>query len=441
MKLLGKRRRAAILLASMTLAIGLAGCTSNTDSGSGSSQNTTSSGAAASPVTIRFYFWGDANRNTEVGKAIDLFEQDNPTITVQPEFTDWSGYWDKLSTEVAGGNTPDVFMQEDRYIGDYSRRGLLADLESLGVPTNDIDSGLLSNGRIDGKLVGIPTGSNVYGIIINPTLFQQAGVAIPDDSTWTWDDYVSIAEQIHNNIPGGTIYGTSDSTYNEVGFEIYLRQHGEDLFDAQGNLAYDDELLVDWWKQSLALQSAGGQPPADEAASLDLDDSPLAKGYAAMSMTWSSQMGQLASDAGTDLQILKMPGESQFKREGMYFKPGMYLSASAKSKTLDADAKFIDFFANDPRVGQIFGTELGLSGNSTVRDAVIPQLTGSNLVSAQFVQSLNDHIIDSRMVLPNGAGNAATIIQQLNEQVLFGQLTPEAAATQFRTQLQAAISQ
>jgi len=425
------------------MALSLAGCGTSTSGGTPTTTPTVTStafGYNGPPVTITYYWWGPDTRNAEMQKAITIFEQDHPNITIQGEYADWSGYWDKLSTMVAGGNAPDVFMQEDRYIGDYARRGLLADLGALGVPTSDIDASLLSAGKIDGTQVGIATGANVDAVVINPAIFQQAGVPIPDDKTWTWEDYVNIAEQIHQNIPSGDVYGTSDYTFSEVQFEIYLRQHGEDLFDANGNLAYDDKYLVEWWNRSLELQKNGGQPPADEAASLDLLDSPIAKGYAAMSITWASQTSQLAAAVGNDLQILRMPGETEFSRTGTYFKPGMYLSVSAKSAHLDAAATFIDFMINDPRVYQIFGTELGLSGNSKVRDATVPNMAPADAQAAQFTEDVAPSVVDARTVIPNGGGNAATIIQNLNEKVLFGQMTPEAAAAEFRTELQAAIS-
>jgi multiple sugar transport system substrate-binding protein len=426
-------RLATVALAATSLVLGLAAC--GGDSGSGGS-----TGGDAGPVTIRFSWWGAETRNARVQEAIDIFESEHPDIHVQGEFAEWSGYWDKLATAIAGGDTPDVFFQEDRYIGDYARRGILADLGALGVDTSQIDSGLLGSGRIDGTLVGIPTGSNVLAVLVNPAIFELAGVPMPDDDTWTWEDYVDISVAIHNGIASGDVYGTSDYTYSEVGFEVFLRQHGQSLFDADGNLNYDDALLVQWWNRSLELQALGGQPPADAAASLDLLDSPIAKGYGAMSITWSAQMGTLSTAVGDNLQILKMPGETEYSRTGMYFKPGMYMSAAADTDYPEAAAAFIDFFVNDPRVGQIFLTELGLPGNSEVREAIMPELVVADARGAEFVASLNDHVVDARTVLPDGAGQAASIIQRLNEEVLFLRLTPEQAAAQFRTELEAAIS-
>lgn len=421
--LTGRGGRAVAALSVASLAVGLAGCGAS-DSGADGTQ------------TISFMWWGSAERTARVQEAIDMFEEANPDIKVEGQYAEWAGYWDKLATSVAGGDTPDVMFQEDRYIGDYARRGVLADLSAIGIDTAKIDETLIAAGEIDGKPYGIPTGSNVMSIVANPDLFEAAGVELPDDDTWTWDDYVEIAEQISAGSPDG-VYGTSDYSYNETGFLIYLRQHGQDLFDEEGKLGYDDQLLEEWFQRSLNLQEAGGQPPADESVGLDLLDSPIAKGKAAMSMTWSAQLGPLSEASGSDLVLLKVPGEAE--TPGMYFKPGMYVSVAAESEHADAAAKFVDFFVNTPEVGKIFLTELGLPGNADVRDAVVPELGAADKAGADFVGSLSDHVTSSPHTMPNGAGDVAAIMQRVNSEVLFGQLTPAEGAAKFRQEAESAI--
>lgn len=426
-------KRMASVAVALTLAASLAACGGDAQQNAG----TGDSGSDA-PATIRFYWWGAEERNARMQDAIDIFMSENENITVEGEFAEWGGYWDRLATQVAGSDTPDVFMQEDRYIADYARRGVLADLDDLGVDSTSIDEGLLAAGHIDNQQFGIPTGSNVYSVIINPAIYEAAGIEIPDGDDWTWEDYVETAVAIHENT-NGEYYGTSDATFNEVALNVFLRQHGQSLFAEDGSLGYEDALLEEWFQRSLDLQARGGQPPADSAASLDLMDSPIAKGEAAMSITWSAQLGALSEAAGEELEIRKMPGESQFDAHGMYFKPAMYLSASAKTEHPEAVAKFIDFFANDERVGEIFMTELGLPGNPDVRDAIVDQLSPADQRSAEFVSDLSDHVQSALAPLPDGAGEVASIIQRINEQVLFEQITAAEAAQQFRSEVENVI--
>ncbi|GAA1177735.1 ABC transporter substrate-binding protein [Nesterenkonia xinjiangensis] len=403
----------------------------------------TACGGDASPeeggdVELRFAFWGTADRADRFQEAIDIFEDENPGIDVRPEVNDWDGYWDRLATVVAGGDIPDIMMQEDRYIGEYASRGVLADL-SGSVPTDDVDAHLLSSGEIDGAQYGYPTGSNVFSVVANPDMFEDAGVPMPDDSTWTWEEYVDVSNALSDGLDGQA-FGTSDYSFAEVGFRVYARQHGQALFTEDGTLGYEDELLEEWFQRSLDLQESGGQPSADQGLALDLLDSPIATGEAAMSLTWSAQLEVLSEATGTHLTLLRIPGESEFDQAGMYFKPGMYLAAAETSDHQAEAAQFIDFMINDTRVGEIFLSELGLPGNANVREAVVAELDTVDQVAADFVTDLSDEIVDAAAVMPQGASAAAEIMQRVNSEVLFEQITPEEGAAKFRSELEAALS-
>src|SRR5690606_4505741 len=119
--------------------------------------------------------------------------------------------------------------------------------------------------------------------------------------------------------------------------------------------------------------------------------------------------------------------------------PGMYVSVSAKSDHADAANKLVDFFVNTPEVGELFLTELGLPGNSEVRDAVVPKLSEADKAGADFVTGLSDHITSSPNTMPNGAGDIAAIMQRVNSEVLFEQITPAEGAAKFRDEAESAI--
>ncbi len=432
----GRRRtaaRSAAVLAIGALALTACGQAEEPDAGPPA--------AAAdpdAPAEIRFSWWGADVRHERHERIIEMFEAENPNIDVVPDFTDFAGYWDKLATTTAGGDTPDVFMQEDRYLREYADRGVLMDLSELDIPTDDLDPTLLSAGEIDGGQYGIPTGSNVHSVLINPAIFEAAGVEVPDDTTWTWDDYVETAQQISANSPEG-VYGASDSTATEVPFMVYLRQHGQNLYDEDGSLGYDDELLVEWFQRSLDLQASGGQPQASVALGLPAGQTLLATNKAAMEITWSSGLGLNSDAAGTQMDILRMPGESEFERTGMYFKPGMYMSVSADTEYPDAAAKFIDYFINSVEVGEQVLSDLGLPANTEVLAAIQDKLTPNEQIAAEFIADLQDEIVDAPPSMPVGAGEVQGILQRINEEVLFERMTPEEAAAQFRAEVEAVI--
>ena len=79
--------------------------------------------------------------------AIAAFEAENPNIKIKPEYGDWSGYWDKLATQVAANDAPDIIQMDEKYITEYSSRGALLDLSKYDIDTSKLDEAALKAGR------------------------------------------------------------------------------------------------------------------------------------------------------------------------------------------------------------------------------------------------------------------------------------------------------
>lgn len=412
----------------------------------GATNGTDDNGNGAGPEgSIRFSWWGSDTRHDLTQQLIDDFMSKNEGITVVADFTDWGGYWDRLATTVAAGDAPDVITQEERYLRDYATRGVLADLSEWTdvIDLGDIDESIIAAGEMDGGQYGIPTGVNAYAILADPQIFEEAGVDFPDDQTWTWEDYVEIATQISQNHPDGA-FGAQDYGFNEPGFAIFARQRGEDLYAEDGSIAFTPETLAAWWEISLQLRDQGGTPSASETIEVDAggpEQSLVGTGTGAMSFFWTNQLGAVTSAAGRDIQLLRHPGESQYERTGMYFKPAMFYSMSARSQNQEAAALFIDYLLNDPDAAAIQLSDRGLPANTEVRAQVQDQFSEIDQQAAEFLADLEDEIIDGLPVPPVGAGEVAEIIRRVNAEVLFDRLTPQQAAEQFIQEVEAATGQ
>ena len=78
--------------------------------------------SADGTVELRFSWWGSDKRAQVTQEAIDAFEAENPNIKIKPEYGDWSGYWDKLATQVAANDAPDIIQMDEKFITEYSSR-------------------------------------------------------------------------------------------------------------------------------------------------------------------------------------------------------------------------------------------------------------------------------------------------------------------------------
>lgn len=430
--------KAAALVMAGSLALSACGQAENLeeDAEGGAAEETSAAGGETAAggegeAEIRFSWWGSDTRHQLNQELIDAFMEEHPDITVVPDYTDWGGYWDKLATQTAGGDTPDVLMQEERYLREYADRGVLADLSEYDIDTSAMDEALVSSGELDGGLYGIPTGVNVRVMMADPQIFEEAGVEMPDDTTWTWDEYHDLMVQIAENTEG---YGAQDYGFIEPDLSIWARQHGQALWDENGEIAVDAELIAELWERSLQIIEDGGAPPASEALEIDAggpEQSLIATNKAAVARFWTNQLEAISSAAGRDLEMLRYPGETEFERTGLYLKPAMAISMSAESEFPEASATFIDWMLNSEEAGKIILSDRGLPANEDVRAAILPELGEAEQYAAEFIEDVSADIEDAPAPPPVGAGEVAAILARYNEQVLFGQMEPMAAAEAF----------
>jgi multiple sugar transport system substrate-binding protein len=287
----------------------------------------------------------------------------------------------------------------------------------------------------------VATGVNAYSIIADPAAFAAAGIEMPDDTTWTWEEYVEIANEISAKT-GKAVYGAQDYGFNEPGFSIFARQRGESLYTEDAKLGYDEKTLAEWWQYSLDLQAGGGQPDAAKTIEVDAggpEQSLVATGTGAMAWFWTNQLTAITNASGKELTLLRVPGESESERTGMYFKPAMYYSISAKSEHPEESALLVDFLLNDPAAGEILLSDRGLPANTDVRAAVQDKFSATDKQAAEFLADLEDEIVDGPAVPPVGAGQVAEITRRINQEVLFGRLSPEDAAKQYTLEVGSAI--
>jgi multiple sugar transport system substrate-binding protein len=64
------------------------------------------------PVTLSFTWWGNDVRHGITEELIAAFEAEHENITIEPQYTDWAGYLDKLATTVAAGDAPDIIQMD-----------------------------------------------------------------------------------------------------------------------------------------------------------------------------------------------------------------------------------------------------------------------------------------------------------------------------------------
>lgn len=425
-------RRIGIVAAGVIVAtLGLTSC---------SSSQTESAELSDNPVTIRMTWWGGDTRAAQTQEAIDAFEAEYPNITVEPQYADWGGYWDQLATTTAGGDMPDVVQMDELYLASYGSRSALYDLGTLDLDLSNIPDEAVGTGQLSGVQYAAPIGVGVYGVFANADLFEQYGVELPDDESWTWDDYADIADELtsksNGDIAGTTLIGGWDAG----GLKYWARSAGGELFNEEGEVVLDPEPLADMWQYQLDLMASGGMHSAAaivESQAAGVTGGALATGKVALGVVgYNTQLAGLTEASGADMRLLKLP-----EPEGVdpnFYKPSMYWSVSSRSEHPAEAALLVDFMLNSETAADIIKTERGIPANPQIRDYITPQLTDVEKAAIDYAERVTPGT--AAAVTPNGGSSVEAILQRYTQEVFAGQTQPTEAAEAFVAELEAEVA-
>jgi multiple sugar transport system substrate-binding protein len=389
--------------------------------------------ALAQGSPLRLSFWGGQDRATRTYAVADLFSAETGTA-VEGEFIGWDDYWTRLATQVSGGNAPDVFQMDYRYIVEYASRGIMAPLDDYigGVlQLSDFDADQLEGGRVDGGLYGISLGTNSAAMIYNATVFEEAGVA-PPDMTTTYDDYRAMGEAFASANARNGIKVLSDSSGSEVVLENWLRQRGASLYTPDGQFGFTAEMLTEWFAFWADLRAAGLIVSAEDQAlsTASAEQSMIITNRAATTPIHSNELVAYQSITGDRLGLAPYPLIAD-GAPGHYRKPSQFFSVSANSGNIEQAVALVSFYVNNPEAARTLGVERGIPCTQTARDAVEDDLTPEGRAALDYVTNLGDLVGPLPPTPPPAAGEIARSLGTISQELAFGMRSPEDAAQAF----------
>lgn len=397
-------------------------------------------GGDAGDGELDLWWWGSDARHEYTEQIVDAFLAQNEDITIKPSPAEFSGYWDALNVSVSGNNTPDVMQQDEKYLRDYADKNALLPLEELDIDLSNIEEAVIQSGQLDGKTYGIATGVNAIALLVNPALVEAAGMTIPDDTTWTWADFIQFATDLSAN--GDAIGNSGVSFNNESLFNVFARQKGESLYTPEGGLGFSEGTMTEWWQMVIDARDAGAIPEASkivEGYAAGQDQAPLSAGTGVTEFYWTNQIGGIQAALGSELVLLRVPGESTGVQPGMFLKSAMYWSVARSTSDKEAAGKLVDFLLNSDESLDLTLGDRGLPSNLAQRERILPNLPADQQLGAQFIAEITPELAEAPPVPPVGAGSVADIMLGIYEGLLFDQLSPAEAAASFIEQVSAEI--
>lgn len=426
---------------SAMLAVSLAACSTGGNGAaggnSGSSPETpkeTAKEAAKEQVTVRYGWWGGQARQKLYADMVADFEKKNPNIKVEQEFGDFDPYWNKLATQSAGANAPDLLsMHLTRYM-DYANRNQLLPLDEFiqsgKIDMSGFDQKIIDIGKVNGKIVMVSIGNSSRGFFYNADLFKRTNVEPPQFDV-TWDEFAAKAAELKRAANRKDFYFIDDQGGIPETFGYFARQKGKDFYSEDGKLGFSKEDMIEYLQYWDKLRKDELIPPAALSAEYrgkQHQESMLAKGVTAAAFAPGNQMKIYQMYMQDQLDVIRfpsIPGGKPGEDIG-----GVFLSISAKSKRPQEAAQLINYWINDEDGGKMFKDEMGIIQNKKISDIIQPMRVPADVKVAEYQSKITPYV-NVPVTPPAGNAEIGKQFGLANEAVSFGKKSIEQATDDF----------
>lgn len=142
------------------------------------------------------------------------FKQTHPDVNVTFETLPFDSYTTTLTTQIAGGNPPDLAWIFETSAADFIGSGALAPLTEAfeateGYDYQDVTEQATALWRKDGELYAYPFSTSPFGVFVNNDLIKAAGQKTPAEmiaaGDWTWENAFAVAAAVKANGAEGLV--------------------------------------------------------------------------------------------------------------------------------------------------------------------------------------------------------------------------------------------
>ncbi|HUA40089.1 MAG TPA: sugar ABC transporter substrate-binding protein [Streptosporangiaceae bacterium] len=165
-------------MAALTVAAGMAACSSSSSPGSSS----------GGKVHLTYALW-DPNEEVGYKKSIAIFEKSHPNISVTVVQIPYPNYQEKLQAEFTSGSGPDIFWVNTPWLSTWIKDGLMVnlapDIAKAHINMSQYIPSLVSLHTYNGAIYGLPKDWDTIAVYYNENYFAQHHIPVP--TTWSWN--------------------------------------------------------------------------------------------------------------------------------------------------------------------------------------------------------------------------------------------------------------
>ncbi len=385
---------------------------------------------------LRFSWWGGSERHEATLAALKMFEEKNPGLAVKAEYMGWTGYLERLTTQIGAGSEPDIIQMDWAWLATFSKNGdgfydLLQIKDSINLDA--YDKKWIDICMVNGKLNALPVSFTTRYFFWNKTMWEKAGLPLPA----TWQEIVDAGPVFRDKL--GDAYYPLDMPRHVITHFLasYIFQKtGSMLIHPEKNelgltldqleqmFAFYKELLDNHALTTLAVRSSSsGNPEGLSHEQPDFISGLWAGGYqwdSSIALTLSTQPKEFVWELGT------WPGMPDSKNSGRIGRPAQILAVKKNTQYPVEAAECLNYLLTTPEAARVLKVTRGVLISNPSReelekqDLIIPiNIEAMKQLENVDVYSPSPYFEDPRMLL---------MFAELIENISYGKITPREAA-------------
>ncbi len=218
------------------------------------------------PVTIKVSGWtyDTASWQANIGKYQTWAGTEaDPKVNVTVEWTDadFDSYDTFITTVFQGGDSRDVIVSSDQWLGKLADAGWVVPLEDYWPDVKNYVSDLtphsLQGLTFNGKIYGLPYYADVMVFVYNKNMLDQAGIIAPPTS---WEEVTAVSKILmEKGITSMPLeLGLLPGSWFDDTIYAMLYSNGSQLFDAENNPVFDTAAgpvfdTIEWLAKAISV--------------------------------------------------------------------------------------------------------------------------------------------------------------------------------------------
>lgn len=348
---------------------------------------------SSEPVTLRFSWWGNDARHEKTLKVIEMYQQEHPNITIEPEYRGKSER-EKVATELGSGTCADIVQLNPPWIGDFVSNGdFFVDLGQYNFDLAGFDEHMIQDYcTYNGSLLMLPSGLNARTFLMNKTKLDELDIECDMNVSWTWDSLLTTGKTVHEKNPDMYFLNADKVDLTEFILRPYIIQKtGQFLIGDDYTPGFTKEDLVTALTYISSLYTEGVVLPASEGNTFlnaVWTNPDWINGQLTSELSWTSLMEGAISDSADTYVTTTLPQHADAKDTSIVVKPSQLYAIVKTSEHPAEAADFLNYLLTNEEAGKVLGDCRGVPPYKAVQDACMNDniLNSDVIIATQYAQ-------------------------------------------------------